>query len=179
MLWIAVVLPALLGPLLALPVYGVARLLGGGIPMRLTAALMAVLSVQYAKRTMVGFFDTDFMILTFVMGIIYCFMRFALEPKRRFLFLFLGLGLYGLLLWWWDQTPEVVTIIALPPLILAIVFYVRPSRKQWLVLGGAGIALALAFVVFAEGASLPSRFLTRVNVTYNYLSGTQTVWIQN
>jgi dolichyl-diphosphooligosaccharide--protein glycosyltransferase len=177
--WIAVVLPALLGPLLALPVYGVARLLGGGIPMRLTAALMAVLSVQYAKRTMIGFFDTDCMILTFVMGIIYCFMRFALEPKRRFLFLFLGLGLYGLLLWWWDQAPEVVTIIALPPLIYAIVFYVRPSRKQWLILGGAGITSALAFMVFAEGASFAGRFLARVIGLYDYISGTQSGYFPN
>jgi dolichyl-diphosphooligosaccharide--protein glycosyltransferase len=177
--WIAVVLPALLGPILALPVYGVARLLGGGIPMRITAALMAVLSVHYAKRTMLGFFDTDCMILTFVMGIIYCFMRFALEPKRRFLFLFLGLGLYGLLLWWWDQAPVVITVIALPPLILAIVFYVRPSRKQWLVLGGAGVALALALAVFAEGVSLPGRFLARIIELHNYLSGTQTGYFPN
>jgi dolichyl-diphosphooligosaccharide--protein glycosyltransferase len=177
--WVAVVLPALLGPILALPVYGIARLMGGGIPMRLTAALMAVLSVQYAKRTMIGFFDTDCMILTFVMGIIYCFMRFALEPKRRLLFLFLGLGLYGLLLWWWDQAPEVSTVIALFPLAYAIVLYFRPSRLQWIILAGTGTAVALAVVIFGDGTSFAGRFVARILGLYNYVSGAQTGYFPN
>jgi len=61
--WIGAVLPALLGLLLALPLYALGRFYGGPA-MGLTAVLMGLLSHYYVYRSSLGWFDTDCMNVT-------------------------------------------------------------------------------------------------------------------
>ena len=41
-----------------------------------------------------------------------------------------GLVIYGVVLWWWDQTPHVVTVICLVPRPVALVFFYRASSRS-------------------------------------------------
>jgi dolichyl-diphosphooligosaccharide--protein glycosyltransferase len=136
--WIAIFMPVILGPLLILPLYGLYRCFGGSRIMGISVALFAVLSVQYVNRTRIGFYDTDCLNVSFALAVTYLFMRFGIESRRRRYFYFLAASaVVGLFLWHWDQVPHVVLAISLIPLIIAIIFFYRPSRKEGLVFGTA------------------------------------------
>ncbi len=157
--WIGVILPAFLGPLLVIPLFLYVRKALGSVSMGLTAALMAVLSVQYATRTKLGFFDTDCMIVTFTMAAAYFSMRFAFEKsKLRYVWFVVGLAVYGFFLWWWHMAPQVVTLICLLPLGLALVFFYRPPKREALLFTGCLAALCLVLLAIL-GLDFPLRFV--------------------
>jgi hypothetical protein len=167
---VALLLPALLGPLFALPLWRTARLLGGGPVMAGVTALSGVLSVQYVSRSRAGWFDTDCLVLTFSMAAVALFMGFALESgRRRYLQCAGGIAIYWLFLWWWDTTPAVVSVIALTPLAIALLFYYRSAAKQSLILGGALAASAVVLLVW-QGFDFPSRVMRGLLRTSRFLS---------
>jgi hypothetical protein len=144
--WAGVLLPAVLGPLLILPLWGLCRLLGYNRIAGLASVLIAVLAVQYVNRTRIGFYDTDCLNVTFSLAITYFYMCFGLEKRpRRYLYFILGTASVGLFLWHWDQVPHVVLAIASVPLATAIIFFYRPTKKEGLLFGACclmGLALA-------------------------------------
>ncbi|HID96797.1 MAG TPA: hypothetical protein EYP57_01175 [Thermodesulfobacteriaceae bacterium] len=167
--WIGAVLPALLGLLLAVPLYGLGRFYGGPV-MGLSAALVGLLSHYYVYRSSLGWFDTDCMNVTWATGAAYCFLKFGVEKKRRrYLYFLGGLIAYGLFLWWWDSTPQIVTIVSLLPMAVALVFFYRPSREEGVLffslLGGGAI------IVFSIlGWDLPLRILDKALGIFSYIA---------
>lgn len=167
--WIGAILPAVLGPLLAIPVYLLGRFYGGHM-MALSAALLVILYPYYVIRSSVGRFDTDCMIVTFCLAICYCFLCFGVEKtRRRYIFFLAGLVGYWLFLWWWDQVPAVVTAITLLCCAPALVFFYRPGKREGLVFVGLlGIMLGLYLVM--QGMERLLTFATSLWGTYSYIS---------
>ncbi|MDA9983434.1 hypothetical protein N9H39_12105, partial [Gammaproteobacteria bacterium] len=90
--WIAGFLPVLLGPLIALPLYGLGRYYGG-VAMGMSSALLGTLAMASVSRSSFGWFDTDCLNVTFLLATAYFALRFGtLERSRRYLYL----GAYAL-----------------------------------------------------------------------------------
>jgi len=129
--WVAVLLPAFLGTLLAIPIYILCRQMQGSHFMGITASLASVLSVQYVYRTSCGYYDTDCLNLVFPVAAVCCFVQFAAKQGRqKYLYAAAGLLIYALFLWWWDTAPEAVTFLCLAPMIVALALSYRPPRKE-------------------------------------------------
>jgi dolichyl-diphosphooligosaccharide--protein glycosyltransferase len=167
--WIGAVLPAVLGLLLAFPLYGLGRFYGGPV-MGLTAALMGLLSHYYVYRSSLGWFDTDCMNVTWATGAAYCFLKFGTEiSQRRYLYFMGGLAVYLLFLWWWDSTPQVATVISMLPLAVALVFFYRPKPGEaFIFLGIAG--LGIIAILFWMGLDLPLKIFKHIASVFNYIS---------
>lgn len=168
--WVAALLPAMLGILLALPVYAIGRFYGGAF-MGLSAALLVLVSPYYVNRSSVGWFDTDILLVTFLMTLTYCFLQFAVKQTlSRYFYLAAGLVTYLLMMWWWDQTPHVTTILALTPLVLATLFFYRPQQSlEWLwfaVIVGA----CLAVVLYWQGLEFPVDMVRSAVGNLSYIS---------
>ena len=115
-----IVMPAVLGPLLAIPLYLLGRFYGGPV-MGFIAALMAMVYPFYIHRSNIGRFDTDCMNVVFATSSVYLYLRFAVcQNLKRYIYFLFGLIVFFLFLWWWDQTPAVVGAITFPPLIIAL-----------------------------------------------------------
>lgn len=167
--WIGVVLPAVLGVLLIIPVYGLGRAYGG-VLMGLVAATVAVLSPFYVSRSGLGWFDTDCMLVTWVTMAAWLAMRFAEEASpKRYYYLAAALLNWVLTLWWWDQTPHVASILVLSPLITAAVFYYRPPAKEWVV-SGLMVVVAIVAVLGLFGSDLFLNMFTRALSMMGYVS---------
>ncbi len=167
--WVGVVLPACLGVLVAVPVFAIGRLYGG-TSMALTSALMVLLSYGYLTRSALGWFDTDCLNVYFTMAGIYYCMRFALvRTKERYLYFFGFLLNYGLFLWWWDSTPQAVTVIVMLPLLVSLLFFYRPAKKEGLLFYGF-LALLCGSVLFWKGLNLPVQMMENLFSTLHYIS---------
>ncbi|MFZ5765147.1 MAG: STT3 domain-containing protein [Thermodesulfobacteriota bacterium] len=167
--WIAVIVPALLGVLLALPVYLFGRICGGPV-MGITAALTALLSEYYVYRSGLGWFDTDGMNVTFTMASAALFLCFALvREKRRYGYLVAGFACCVLFLWWWDSTPYVVIAISLAPLLLALLFFYRPPVREGGVVYGL-IGLGVLLSLFWLGWDAPLRVVKAIVSQFGYIA---------
>jgi len=167
--WIGAVLPALLGLLLALPLYALGRFYGGPA-MGLTAALMGLLSHYYVYRSSLGWFDTDCMNVTWATGAAYCFLRFGVEAgRKRYLYFISGIAIFLLFLWWWDSTPQVVTVVSMLPLVVALVFFYRPGRREACIFLGAG-GLGIVVILLWMGLDLPLNIFRSIADTFHYIS---------
>ncbi len=153
---VGTVLPAVLGVLLALPLY----LLGsfyGGKAMGITAALSSLFFPYYVYRSNVGWFDTDCLNVTFATFIVYCILQFAMRSGRtRYYWGLAALCSYGLFLWWWDQAHTVVSVIFLATSLIALVVFYRPEKREGYIFIGilAGLVLLL---LFWQGFELPQK----------------------
>lgn len=166
--WIAVLLPAFLGVWLFLPVYGLGRFFGGPIT-GTVAALFALLSPYYAYRSGFGWLDTDVLNVTFAAAAAYFFLMFGVTPgTRRYYHFLAGMITYGLFLWWWDQTPEAVTVICLVPAAVGVVFYRPSGRERWFFLGALFVGLLL--LLLWKGTGLVSQFMTLLGLKHAYLA---------
>lgn len=167
--WIGAVLPALLGPLLALPAYKFGHRFGGRI-CGATAALLSVLYPFYIHRSNIGRFDTDCLNVTFALWTSYLCMRFAFEQsRRRYGYLLAMLPAVALYAWWWDQAPAAVTAVVSLPLIVGIAFFYRAPRREAFYFAGALLATAGVFVAVA-GPSVPVRICTSLWEKYLYIT---------
>ena len=84
----------------------------------------------------------------------YLFFRFALITSwKRYIYAGIALINYGLFLWWWDQTPAVVSAISFLPFAVALVFYYRPSKKEACIFGGI-IGCAVLTVMAFKGPGI-------------------------
>jgi len=167
--WIAAVAPAVLGLALFFPVYGIGRFYGGPI-MGCVAGLFSLMSFYYVYRSSLGWFDTDCMNVTFAMAAVFFALKFG-ETKGRSRYLwFLGVLLnYFLFMWWWDQTPQVATVIALLPTAVAIVLFYRPDKREGAIFFGLLITFVLA-IFFLSGADLPIKSVQHIANIYKYIS---------
>jgi hypothetical protein len=164
--WIAILLPVLLAPLLLLPVYGLARVAGGGRIMALAAALMCVVAEYYVGRTRIGWFDTDCLVVTLTAGIGYLSWRFACETSlRRYIYAAAAAVGYAIFLWWWDTGPESVTAICIAMFVITVVFYYRPARREGYVFTGVVAGVVFLFLLW-RGFDAPffiiRKFLGRI-----------------
>ena len=167
--WVGAVLPAFLGILLALPLYLMARYYGGAI-MALTGVLMGLLSHYYIYRSSLGWFDTDCMNVTWAVAAAYCFLKFGVEHSRmRYFYCAGGFLVWILFMWWWDQTPQVATVLSLLPFAVAVVFFYRPSRREGMVFAGALGLLFLAVLAW-KGLDFPVRVVQNVLSNFKYIS---------
>jgi hypothetical protein len=174
--WIGAVLPALLGLLLALPIYALGHFYGGPA-MGLTAALMGLLSHYYVYRSSLGWFDTDCMNVTWATGAAYCFLRFGIEVgQKRYLYFSCGMLIFLLFLWWWDSTPQVVTVVSMLPLAVALIFFYRPGRREACIFFGAA-GLGIGVILLWMGPDLPLKIFRHVASTFHYISTKEVVGI--
>ncbi|MGV1100365.1 STT3 domain-containing protein [Thiovibrio sp. JS02] len=128
--WVGALLPAFLGILLALPLYGFGRSLDGRL-MGLSAAVLGLGSIYYVARSSIGWLDTDCMNITWTMSVAYCFFRFGQgKDYRRYYFLLGGIFISLLFLWWWDQASAVVVTICGLPLVVALLLFYRPGKRE-------------------------------------------------
>jgi dolichyl-diphosphooligosaccharide--protein glycosyltransferase len=167
--WIGAVLPALLGLLLALPLYALGRFYGGPA-MGLTAALMGLLSHYYVYRSSLGWFDTDCMNVTWATGAAFCFLRFGIEVGwKRYVYFICGMAIFLLFLWWWDQTPQVTTVVSMLPLAVALVFFYRPGRREAFIFLGI-VGLGIGAILLWMGLDLPLKIFRQVASSFYYIS---------
>lgn len=167
--WIGVVLPAVLGVLLIIPVYGIGRAYGG-VLMGMVAATVSVLSPVYVARSGLGWFDTDCMLVTWVMMAAWLALRFGDETSpKRYYYLAAALINWMLTLWWWDQTPHVATILSLSPLFAAFVFFYRAPVKEWLI-SGAMLFVSVVVVISLFGVDLFVNILNNALGMLGYIS---------
>jgi hypothetical protein len=170
--WIGAILPAVLGPLLVVPLYLMGRFYGG-VLCGLTACLLAVLYPFYIVRSNLGRFDTDCLILFFSLGTAYLFMRFALiTSKHRYIFICAGGVVSALFLWWWDQTPAAVSALTGLPLLVALVIYYRPTLREGLIFYGILICCVAGVLTLTDPA-MPLKILNRLWMEFIYISKDQ------
>ncbi|MBF0369792.1 MAG: hypothetical protein HQL52_10075 [Magnetococcales bacterium] len=143
-LWVAALIPAFLGPLLAIPLFLLGRALGG-VVMGLSGAFLGIISPFYVQRSSLGWCDTDVLNVTWLMGLVYCFLRFSkAEPGRGYGWLGGALTVYGGFVWWWEQAPAQITAIFLFLLVLAGIHRpYRQKREQMILAGTALLALGM------------------------------------
>jgi dolichyl-diphosphooligosaccharide--protein glycosyltransferase len=131
--WVAVLLPPLLGLLVALPVYALGA--GwGGMAMGWIAALFTLCAPFYVFRSVAGWYDTDCLNLAFPLAIAYFLLRFSAATGRaRLLFLGAALATWLGFLWWWDHGRAEATFAFVLPLGVALVLhYRRRPEERWL-----------------------------------------------
>lgn len=166
--WIAVVLPAFLAVLLAIPLYGLGRMLGGRI-MGLGAAGLGLASNTFVARSSLGRYDTDCLIPFFTLMIPLCLLLFARSEKRgRYGYLGLSILFFLFFLWWWDQAPLVVGGLYFAPLALTLLFLYRPPAREAKLLLLAGAAVGFLLVAW-QGIDLPLRVLQGFKGYYAYI----------
>ncbi len=167
--WIAAVTPAVLGLVLFLPVYGIGRYYGGPI-MGCVAGFFSLMSFYYVYRSSLGWFDTDCMNVTFAMFAVFFALKFGQTTSRiRYLWFLGALVNYLFFMWWWDQTPQVATAIALLPMAVAMVFFYRPAKTE----GGiflTVLAIGGAALLLLKGAALPIKSVQQIATLYKYIS---------
>ncbi|HID96682.1 MAG TPA: hypothetical protein EYP57_00565 [Thermodesulfobacteriaceae bacterium] len=170
--WIGVMLPCFLGVLLIFPLYLLGNYYSGPV-MGLTAALMGLLSNYYVFRSGLGWFDTDCMNVTWAMCAAYFFLKFGTEicPVRYFYFAG-GMIVYGMFLWWWDQTPYVVTVISAVPFSVALLFFYRPSRREGIIFTGGAATVAAALLLW-KGVDFPLELFEDVANRLTYIAKVQ------
>ena len=151
--WVGVLLPAFLGVLLAIPLYGFGRIYGGIIG-GLASIPVALFSPYYVYRSSIGWFDTDCMYVTLTLGISFCALKFALERGgRRYLYLVLTLILYFLLVRWWGKRGYAIVATAVPLLPAFSLFY-RPGRKEALLFVSIVAGLVVGFLLWKGTAPI-------------------------
>ncbi|MDO6460355.1 STT3 domain-containing protein [Granulosicoccaceae sp. 1_MG-2023] len=169
--WVALSLPAVLGVLLAVPVFGLGRLLGGNICGALAAAI-ALLSPVYVARTGMGWFDTDVLLVTFVMLSVW-FAVLMHDAKQQHVPLYFGLGLanWFFALWWWDQAPHVATILTLSPIVLAVVAVAARRRRNfpWKTMLAISVA-AIAVIISVFGVGIFASFISKSLSVLGYVT---------
>ena len=167
--WVGAVLPAVLGPLLAIPLFFIGRFYGGPIT-GFTAAFIALIYPYYIHRSNVGRFDTDCMNVTWVCSAVYLFLRFGVcQSLKRYLYFLSGIIVFFLFLWWWDQTPAVVGAIAFPPMIIALLFYYRAPKKE-LIIFLSFFAAGILLFLFFTGMDMPVRAFKSIISQFKYIS---------
>ncbi len=167
--WTAVLLPCIVGALLALPVFAIGDIFYGSI-CGLTGAFLCLISFYYFYRSAPGWFDTDFLNVTFTYTVLYCFMMFAfIKDSKRYIYCLAGFVSYLMFLWCWDSTPQVVTVISLLPLIIALVFFYRPNKKEGIILYSL-LSLGLIGVFIWKGSGLTGDIIHRLTGIFKYIS---------
>jgi len=167
--WVAAVLPTILGPLLAIPLFFLGRYFGGPIT-GLCAAVISLLYPYYIHRSNIGRFDTDCMNVVWSVSAVYLFLRFGISHSlKRYCYFVAGLAVYVLFLWWWDQTPAVVGAIVFTPLVVALLFFYRAPRKELYFFYGFLLTGLIVFLMYA-GLDIPVKAVKSIFTQFKYIS---------
>ncbi len=167
--WIGVVTPAVLGLLLFFPVYGIGRFYGGPL-MGCVSGLFSLMSFYYVYRSSLGWFDTDCMNVTFAMAAVFFAIKFGEDKTfRRYLWFGATALNYAFFMWWWDQTPQVATVIAWLPMAVAMLLFYRPPKKEALTFFGL-LAFSSLLLFAIKGMGLPVKTVQGIVSMYKYIS---------
>ena len=186
--WVAIILPPLLGMLLAIPAY----LLGYGLTIRarasfippqnsvssarvagLVTALFALISPFLVERNSIGWFDTDMLNVSFSALFAWLAMELAdSESRTRTISCMIGYGLSLLIfLWWWDQSIVPVFGLAGVPLLIAAFFLCRRSPRHLIPVAVAAVGLVLAVGLWKGfGVLNPIRYWQSLSSTLGYIT---------
>lgn len=166
--WVAALLPAFFGILIVVPLYALGYFYGGTW-CAMAAVSVGILFPYNVYRSSLGWFDTDCLNVTLTASCAFFFLKFGVvQNTQRYLYAVLGLLTYLVFLWWWDQTPQAVTVVALAPLGVAILFYYRPSgRERWIFWSTVGLIVSILLVW--KGFSLFLQFLQTVRSQLGYV----------
>lgn len=165
---VALLIPAIVGSLLVLPMFFVGRFYGGNLA-GICAALFAVIGPGFVQRSTVGFFDTDGGNIVFAATCAVMFMQFGIRTNwKRYLWFAGGLLSYGLFLLWWDQTLEAVSAVALLPLVAALLVDYRPRRREAAIFFATLAVIALAFILM-QGPGFIASSMERATRTLAYV----------
>lgn len=166
--WLGAILPVSLGVLVAFPIFWISKR-WGGYTMAIGAVALGTLSFHYAQRTSLARLDTDCLNVTLALTCTYLFYLFGkTQNLRRYFYLFAGLIIYMIYLWWWDMSPGAATILALSPLLVAIILDYRPPLRQALIFYTSIICVALA--LFAIRPTILADAYNIVFDQFNYVS---------
>ncbi|MCZ7597639.1 MAG: hypothetical protein M5U09_07760 [Gammaproteobacteria bacterium] len=132
--WVGVVLPAVVGAFIVLPVFALGYRLGGGV-MALVAAFAAAASPHYLQRTTLGWFDTDGLVVVLPLAIARALMRFAeTGGAHRWRYLAAAVVFEMIMLWWWDYGLGPSLAAFLLPFAVAVFLYPHDRMtRRWLV----------------------------------------------
>lgn len=170
---VGTVLPAVLGVLLAIPLYFLGSFLGGRA-MGMTAALSSLFFPYYVYRSNVGWFDTDCMNVTFATLIVYCTLQFAKHSGRsRYFYGAAAFCCYLLFLWWWDQAFAVVSVIFLSTSLIALGIFYRPEKKEGYIFYGIMAGL-LCILFFWQGIGFPQEIYNTIAAKFDYIYTSKT-----
>lgn len=168
--WIAVILPAVLGTLVVFPLYGLGRYYSGPLG-GLLAAFFGSISGFYLYRSNLGWFDTDSMIVTFMLAICYFLLRFGVDKgNRKYIYLFGGIFSGLLLIWAWDSTPIAAAGIFSTTLSAALLFLFRPASIRESRMFSALSAAILLLILFCVGPSAIIQGLKHLIVLLKYIT---------
>lgn len=190
--WIAIVLPPVLGALLAVPAFLLGRALGQSIrlpwvkdtktgaaadAMGLVTALFALLSPFLVSRSGIGWYETDPLNVFFAVFLAFFALNCAEAASPRRALGFFGAWAVGLLLflWWWDQSEVPVLALAGIPMLVALgrIAVRSPRALVPFVIGLGLLALMLALWRGADVLN-PSQFLRKVTSVYSYIGNQET-----
>ncbi|EIC23148.1 STT3 domain-containing protein [Thiorhodovibrio frisius] len=190
--WIAILLPPVLGALLAVPAFLLGRALGASVRldwvaggsragsaeiMGLASAFFALLSPFLVSRSGVGWYETDPLNVFFAALLPFLALACGEAARtRRALGFFAAWALCLLLfLWWWDQSEVPVLALAGLPMLVALGRIASRSARSLLpfVIGLVGLALVLGLW---KGAELldPVQYLRKLGSIYRYIGDHET-----
>lgn len=112
-------MPALFGSLLTVPVILIGRALGM-VRVGFAGALLAGIAWSYYNRTMIGYYDTDMLVIVFPTLIVWALI-FALTRKRNRYLLLTTLGIIGYN-WWYAGGGSLMTATAFMLLVYTLLF---------------------------------------------------------
>ena len=186
--WLAILLPPLLGALLAIPAYIMGFLLamrarcslikedqriGSARLMGLVTAFCSLLSPFFMRRSSIGWFDTDVLNVSFPLLLAILCLKLADSRRVREQIIFLSGFLITclLFLWWWDQSYVPVFGFTAVSFITALIFITVRSPRA--IMWPLGFALLLLFAVGAwKGFDIlnPLQYLKSLGSMTHYIT---------
>lgn len=186
--WVALLLPAFLGVLLAFPVYLLSSTLFlqsrlvfvGKITLQssariaaLAAACAALFSPMLVGRSSVGWCDTDALNVFFPVLLSYLALRLgSSESRKRQLMEGVAFFITSLLfVWWWDQSHIPVFAFIFVPFGVALFFVLRRSPKKLQLVASLGLCLVVGIGLW-KGFSLfdPAQYLHSLQGMTHYIA---------
>lgn len=171
--WIAAILPAFLGILIIFPLYGLGKFYSGSLG-GLFAAFFGSISSFYLYRSNLGWFDTDSIIVTFMLACCYFLLQFATASgKKKYAHLLAGIISGMLLVWAWDSTRMGALGIFGLTFLTAILFLYRPSSSREVRVIGALGAVSLVFILFWVDLDVVFKGVKHLAVLLKYVTKQQ------
>ena len=152
-LWIACFMPVFMGLLVIIPCcwlgYRLADFTTGVI-----ASACILLAPVYLSRTEFGWYDTDCLILFFLLLISCLLLEFGIQKgARRYLFMFLSFITALVFAWWWNHAVEVVFLFFVASALCSALALYRPSRREGFIFAGI-VMVAFVCVCLYNGGEL-------------------------
>jgi hypothetical protein len=171
LLWVGALLPPFLAILLALPMYWLAREIGGRFA-GIVAVASSLVSGYFVMRSGLAWIDTDCLIPFFSLAIPCCsLLATRTSGVRRMSLLLSAVLLYGLFLWWWEQCVAIVSLLSLPPLLVALLVVCNGKFMRLAVAGGVVLIAGLLLAVqWGDLPSIRGQFIDQLQLTLSLKS---------